>query len=207
MQKLFLTTLTKAINSYLHLDPESEKRLKKLRDKIVTIELLPFHFVFQCHFTEEGVAIRSDETLAADTTIRGTPMQMMGVMLNKDNRQKFFAEDVMMEGNAELGQQVIQLFDELHIDWEEHLSKLVGDVPAYHAGKLLKSMTHWFKNAEKNFTQDVDEYMHEEAQCFPTKEAVDDFFNEIDVLRMDVDRLDARLHSLKKFVTDDEGSL
>ena len=42
----FLPSLSKAINAYLALDPESKHRLHDLQGKTITVELLPFHFIF-----------------------------------------------------------------------------------------------------------------------------------------------------------------
>lgn len=204
MKKMFLSSLSKAMNTYLKLDPESQARMKKLNGKAIAIELLPFHFTFQCIFAENSVEVKSDELLETDTQIRGTPMQMLGVMMTKDNRHRFFAEDVIMTGNAELGQQVIALFDELDIDWEEHLSQFVGDVPAYHVGRFMRKMSSWLRKSEDSFSQNVNEYVHEETEWFPTREALQTFFNDIDVLRMDVDRAEARLKNLREALIDKE---
>lgn len=198
MKKLFLPSLNKAINSYLNLDPESKMRVKKLSGKAIAIELLPFHFRFQCVFSEDNVEVFSDESIETETQIRGTPLQMMGVMINKDNRQQFFAEDITITGNAELGQQVIALFDELQIDWEEHMAQFVGDVPAYHVSRLMKKMGGWLRHSENSFSQDVNEYIHEEAGLFPSNEAFQDFFNDIDALRMDVDRAEIKIKKMKE---------
>jgi len=194
---MLLVSLTKAINAYLQLDPESKQRLKKLQGKAITIEFLPFHFIFQCVFNENSVTLKTDELLPTGTKICGTPLQMVGVMLTKDNRHHFFAEDLIIEGNAEIGQQVIELFDELQIDWEEHLSRLVGDVPAYHIGRALQGMNEWLRYTEKTITQNVNEYIHEESQFLPVREALQDFFSDIDTLRMDVDRIEIRLSRLR----------
>lgn len=203
MKKLLLPALTKAMNTYLRLDTESTSRLKKLQGKCITLELLPFHFVFQCVFTESGMDIKDDESLISDTIIRGTPLQMAGVMLAKEDRQRFFADDVIIEGNAELGQQVIALFDELQIDWEEYLSRIVGDVPAYHVGRLINTLGEWLRNTEQTVTQDVSEFIHEEAEWLPAREALQDYFNDIDTLRMDVDRAQARINHLRANLTKD----
>ncbi len=200
---MLLPSLTKAINAYLRLDPESNGRLLKLKGKAITIELLPFHFVFQCVFHEDHVELQQDELLHTDTKIRGTPLHMLGVMLIKDNRQRFFAEDLVIEGNAEFGQQVVELFDELQIDWEEYLSRFLGDVPAYHVGRFLRGINGWLRDTEKAFAQNVNEYMHEEALFLPAREALQDFFAEIDTLRMDVDRVEAKINHLHAFLNDE----
>ena len=204
MKTFFRASLTKAINAYLHLDPESRQRLQKLQGKSITIEFLPFHFIFQCLFSEQGVDIQTEELVAADTTIRGTPMQMLGVMLAKENRHRFFADDLQMEGNAELGQQITELFDELQIDWEDHLSRLTGDVPAHHIGRLIQGVGNWLRQAEQTVTQNTSEYLHEEVACFPPAIALQDFYSDIDTLCMDVDRMEARIKQLQKRLTDEE---
>jgi ubiquinone biosynthesis protein UbiJ len=196
MNMLFLPALSKAVNTALALDPESDQRLKKLQGKVITIEFLPVHFTFQCVFTSAGIEIQKEQQLASEAVIRGTPLQMLGAMLSKDNRQRFFAEDLIIEGNAELAQQVVNLFDEMEIDWEEQISRVVGDVPAYHAGRLLRGAKQWLRKATDSLSENVNEYVHEEARWVPAREALQDYFNDIDALRMDVDRAEARLQNL-----------
>jgi ubiquinone biosynthesis protein UbiJ len=194
--KMILASLTTAINAYLHLDAESKERIKPLKGKIIAIEFLPFHFIFQARFDEQGIQLLSDENLQAETTLRGTPMQMLGVMLDKKNRQRFFAEDLVMEGNAELGQHMVDLFDHLQIDWEEYLSRMAGDVPAHHAGRLFNTFKNWFTASRKDFCSDLADYLHEETRWLPSRESLNDFFSEIDLVRMDVDRAEARMKHL-----------
>jgi len=204
MNKFFLASLTKSINAYLDLDPESRQRLKKLQGKAITIELLPLKFIFQFMFSDNGVKLEADELHPADTKIRGTPLQMLAVAMTRDNRHRFFAEDLIIEGNAELGQQVIELFDDLNIDWEDSLSRFIGDIPAYHASRIVRKVNAWLGEVETTLTQNMNEYIHEEAQWLPAREALQDFFSEIDSLRMDVDRMEARISNLRTHLINDE---
>lgn len=196
MEKHFLPFLSKAINAYLGLDPESKHRLEELAGKAITIELLPFHFIFQCVFTQQGIHLHPGETHPADALLRGTPLQLTGAMLLKQHRQRFFADDLVMEGNAEIGLQIIELFDALKIDWEEYASHLIGDVPAYHVSRFMRGLGKWLRTAEHSFSSNINEYMHEEAEWLPAREALNDFFNDVDTLRMDVDRAEATLQQL-----------
>jgi ubiquinone biosynthesis protein UbiJ len=206
MKKIILSSLTKSINACLALDAESTQRLKPLQGKVMAIELLPMHITFQCVFENDGIHIVSDETLIIETTLRGTPMQMLGVMIDKKNRNRFFADDLVMEGNAELGQQVVELFDRLEIDWEEYISKLVGDVPAYHTGRLVRTVKHWLSNSGNDICRDISDYFQEEAKWLPSRESLNDFFCDIDLIRMDVDRMEARINQLNINLNDDEGA-
>lgn len=191
------------LNHALLLDPESKKRLARLTGKVVMIKLTMLdHIEFQLHFNEEGVKLSFADFIEADTTIVGTPLTLVHLSLSKKNRKQFFAEDVTMEGNIELGQQVIALFDECEIDWEEYLAQKIGDVPAYNVGKIVKKLRLFGKNLHETLLDNINEYAHEEIRLFPPAEELQDFYHEVDVLRMDVDRLDTRvehlLHALNK---------
>lgn len=203
MNKFILPSLNKVINAYLDLDPESSQRIRQLQGKAITIEFLPFHFTFQCAFDENRMQLHADGKMETDTTIRGTPIQMLSMMITKDDRQRFFAEDIMIEGNAEFGQQVIELFDNMHIDWEEYMSHFIGDIPAYQAGRIFKNVSSWFGEAKKSFTENINEYIHEETRWLPAREALQDFFIEIDTLRMDTDRMEAKLKNLQLQMEDE----
>ncbi len=197
MRSFIEEKLQKLLNHALSLDPESKKRLAALDGKTVAIELNMLDGInFQLHFTHDGVELKSRNTDEAHTVIKGTPLSLLHLSLSSKNRKQFFAEDVSIEGNIELGQQVIALFDELEIDWEEYLSQWVGDVPAHHMGNVAKKIRTFSNHLRETLFQHINEYTHEEIHLFPPPEALQDFFHDVDVLRMDVDRLTARIQQL-----------
>jgi ubiquinone biosynthesis protein UbiJ len=151
--------------------------------------------------------LHKDEQLETIATLRGTPLQMAGAMLAKENRQHFFAEDLVMEGDAEIGLQVVDLFDSLHIDWEDYLAQLVGDTSAYHVSRFIKKVENWLQQSEQSLSNNISEYIHEEAKWLPSREALQDFFNDIDRIRMDIDRAEATIQQLKNRILEDEANL
>src|SRR3990167_11558090 len=156
MQAL-LQLLTKSLNTLLNLDPESKKRLQSLQGHAITIELLPFHFVFQCLFSADGVNLQALELFQADTKLIGTPLQFAGMMFAKTERQRFFSDDLIITGDAELGQRVVALFDELTIDWQENLSRVIGDVPTYHLNRTLNHGKNWLQHVSDTFANNLNE--------------------------------------------------
>lgn len=198
MKTKFETFLQKTVNHYLALDPESSSHLKKLQGKIVTIELLGIHLTWQLFFRDGKMEVKLYHFLKPDTTIRGTPLNLLHIKLFPNNRAHFFADDIVIEGNVELAQQVMELFDALEIDWEDIISRWIGDLPSYQIGRLVKGIKNVHQRLQHNFLQNVDEYVHEEVMLFPPKEALQDFFNEVDQLRMDLDRADSRIENIKK---------
>ncbi|MCD6039251.1 MAG: hypothetical protein K0S27_651 [Gammaproteobacteria bacterium] len=198
--------LPKILNRYLALDPESSHRLQALQDKVVTIELLihksPSYKkgknIFQIIFSPTGITFKRQDFFESDVYIKGTPLSLLRMLLTKENRKNFFSEDVGIEGSLELGQQIIDLFDALEIDWEEYLSHWISDIPAHHLFKFVRKTALKGSRLQTTFIQNINEYIHEEASLFPPLEALQDFYNDVDNLRMDTDRLEKNMQQLTK---------
>lgn len=189
--------LEQALNRYLALDPESSQRLHKLENKVANIELRTARtHTFQIHFHHHRAHLTRTLTHPADITITGTPLSLLTLALTPDKKHSFFKGHITIEGDAELGQQITELFDKIDIDWEEYLSHLVGDIPAYKLSQAANGILNWGKQAKARLLQNVNEYVHEEKPWFPPQDALQDFFQEIDELRLDLDRLEARIKNL-----------
>lgn len=197
MNVFFIQSIEKILNRYLMLDPESKTRLQALEGKIITIELSGLAFAFQLKILQGRMYLQKPVE-DPDVLIKGTPLFLLHLSLAKENRKQFFAEDVLIEGDLELGQQIIDLFDELEIDWEEYLSHYIGDVASHQIGNFVRRTKQFSKRTREVIVQNVNEYVHEEVNLFPAKEALQDFFHEIDEARMDVDRLEQRMKGLQK---------
>lgn len=204
MKDQLLKLLEQALNRYVQLDPEFVGRWQKLQGKVIAIELLPMHCAFSMVFSQEKILLSyygdQQQKKTPQVFIKGTPLALLQVALTDKNRHQFFAEDVLIEGDAELAQQVVHVFDQLEIDWEEHLARMLGDFPTYHLGNLFRKTKKFKDRINETITQNFNEYLHEEKEFFPTTEALQDFFHEVDVLRLDVDRLDAKILHLQNKV-------
>jgi len=193
MKQWIQTVLQKALNRYLALDPESKSRIVLLQGKIITIELLGLKITLHLIFIGDTIEIQLNTHPHPDAHIKGTPLRLVHLALSQD-RHSFFADDVTIEGDAAIAEQVILLFDQLEIDWEDYLSHWIGDVPAYHLGRIGKKLKNWRRESCDTLTQNLNEYLHEEIHWFPPREAVQDFFSDVDQLRIDVDRLEAKMN-------------
>lgn len=204
LKDTLISLLNPAINRYLALDPEAKAPLAKLDGRRLAIMLKPFQLTLYGKFNTQGIELTTNTDQEPDVTISGTPWQLFAAMTTKDNRQQFFADDVSIAGNVELGHQIVDLFDHLQIDWEDLLAQYTGDVPAYHLGKAAQRIKKWLGDTNASLTANISDYLHEEANWLPTREALDDFFCDIDTLRMDTDRIDARIQQLQSQIANNE---
>jgi ubiquinone biosynthesis accessory factor UbiJ len=95
---------------------------------------------------------------------------------------------------------VAQKFNELlrllRPDPEEELSRLVGDAPAHHLGRLARATVEFGERAARTTVDNVVEYLaHERGDLVPQAEGRQ-LLDGIDTLRDDVDRFEARLARL-----------
>jgi ubiquinone biosynthesis protein UbiJ len=200
----FVKFMQGAVNRYLALDPLSLTRLQTLHNKVVKIVLTGLPLEIYLMLTATGLEFDlvndTNRDRHVDTVITGTPLRLLHMTLSRENRQAFFADDVSIEGNLELGRQVTHLFDQIDIDWEEHVSSVIGDVPAYQLARTARKIRSLGKETLARLKQNVNEYVHEEINLFPASEALRDFFQDVDDLRMEVDRLEVKLKHLHKTV-------
>ena len=147
-----------------------------------------------------GVSLMWQVEGDVDCTLRGTPWNLFRLGLSRDTQdmKKIFGDDVSISGDIEFGQEMKQAFDSMDIDWEEHLSHVVGDVIAHQIGDGVKSVLQLGQSTAETIRQNLSEYLHEELRHFPPREECEDFFHDVDALRDDVERIAARFNKLKK---------
>lgn len=195
-------TLENALNQYLLLDPDSQRMLTKMAGKCLAIELKGLDITLYLLVDARGIQIFSDYPDTPDATLSGTPMELLGLALEKQPGPATFSGGVKITGDTALGQSFKRLFDSLDIDWEEHLSRYTGDIVAHRLGNLFRTGVEWGQQAGDILRQDIAEYLLQEDQLVPEKMELEALYSQIDTLRDDTERLQARLQRLKNQLAD-----
>lgn len=132
-----------------------------------------------------------------DVTIEGSPINLLA--LTGDNPERLLqAGRVSVRGDAEILQRYRSLALLLQPDLEEELSRLVGDLPAHHIGRVVRSLWSFGRRATSNTVRNTAEYFaHETGTLVPRAEG-EAFMADVDRLREDVDRAAARLRTLEE---------
>ena len=98
--------------------------------------------------------------------------------------------DLEIEGDVALGQKMHRILQQLDLDWEEPLARLLGDPLGHAVGQGLRAAWAWQAHAVKTLSLDAAEYLREEARLVPTRRELEGFLDAVDTLRADVDRLE-----------------
>lgn len=184
-----------AFNAVLALDENARARLPGLQGKIIALEIQGLALSVYLLVHAEKVEVMRFFDGEVDATIRGTPLSMAS--LGASNRALFSGE-VHIGGDIETGRQFKRLLDTLEIDWEEQLSRFTGDLAAHQIGNAARGVHGWLERTAQAFSADLGEYLREESRLTPTLGECEHFYRDVDTLRADADRFEARLQRLER---------
>lgn len=179
------------VNRYLALDPEGMNNLAALKGKVICIDVLGLNKQYYVFPEDERVVIQPSCDVELDTTIRGLPSALLKLSMLADSAPLMLSGEIEITGDVRTGRAFKKCLSNLDIDWEEHLSKVVGDVPANLAFNAINKISSWTKRAASSLKGDVSEYLQEESRDVVTGAELDSFNAKVDKLRDDVDRLAA----------------
>lgn len=185
------------VNAALKLDPDGSAALGRFTGKVIAIELQGSPVTLFCLPSQGSMVLMTQYAGQADTTLRGRPLSLFKLVTG-DSRRVLFEGEVIIDGDVELGQQFKRVLDGLHIDWEEVLSQLTGDIVAHKAGHLFREIGHWWSNTRERVSANGAEYLQQEMWVLPTQPEVEAFYEGIENLRDDVARAAAKLAQLSR---------
>lgn len=208
LKDLLCGLLETGVNQLHQLDNNAVKKRQNLNGTIIKVCLktvsTPLFFVI----STQQIDILSHFEGVPDCVIR-----IEGSALGKlqDNRQLtnlIKTGQLEVEGDIQLVQQFAILLTDMHIDWEEHLSKKVGDVLAHSLCALAKKTQLSISRQHKQVQKQTALYLTEELKMAPSGLEVAYFCEQISSLQSQTDalstKLDALLASVNKRSTNDK---
>jgi ubiquinone biosynthesis protein UbiJ len=103
---------------------------------------------------------------------------------------------VQIEGNARLAQEVLYLARHLRWDFEEDLSRLVGDAAAHTMAGAARRFAAWQADALQRLGEGFMEYAAEESRLLAPRAQFAAFSAEVARLRDALERMEKRLERL-----------
>lgn len=194
---ILLAGLESALNRYLRLDPAIGARLAPLAGKVIALELRGLDLTLHMLPHGGGIHLLGDYAGVPDTVISGALFSLLRLGVGKGERGPLFEGAVEVRGDVETGQRFEAVLRDIDIDWEEQLSRLVGDVAAHQVGVMLRGVRDWGIRSADHLRRDIGDYLQEESAQLPRHEEVDEFTAAVDRLRGDADRLAARVRRLQ----------
>ena len=186
--------LETAFNQLLRLDPEMPPRLAELAGAVIAIDLEGLGLSVYLQPDAHGVRVLTEYDGEPTAQISGTPLALARYWRG----DKTAAHTLTMAGDAAVARQFQTLLTQLDIDWEEQLSRIIGDAAAHQLGEFWRGFRHWSRRSSETLLRNGGEYLHYELRALPPRPAVEHFLSAVDALREDADRLAARIARLRR---------
>jgi ubiquinone biosynthesis protein UbiJ len=197
------------INHVLAGEPWASAELAKHAGKAIALEM-PFGR-FAVQITSSGLleAVRhADSTKISDgkavppirtALVLTISSQALSTLLTSSGpiRENAF-KSVTIAGDADLAQLLGRLAGQLRWEYEEDLSKLIGDAPAHFAVAQGKKIASAGKAAGRDLLENAVEYLSEEKKVLLNQRDFAIHKNQLMELRDSVERLDKRIALLQQ---------
>jgi ubiquinone biosynthesis accessory factor UbiJ len=145
------------------------------------------------------LSLASGDGAAADAVIAGSPLALLDLLARReDGAAARTAERVQITGDAEIAARYRELLQLARPDWEEELSRLIGDLPARRLSLAARAALSWARGFARTAGANVAEYLQEESRALVSKPEVEEFLAKVDELRETADRVEARLARLER---------
>jgi len=132
-----------------------------------------------------------------DVVIEG-PLSGLLKMATADGDMAALAgSGVRVSGRADLAQAFQKLLKFGKPDLEEELAGLVGDSAAFGLSKAARRLFAWGQDTRRTLMGNLGEYLTEERRDLPSRYEMTRFTRDVQTLRDDVERAEARLRRLE----------
>ncbi|MCC5869136.1 MAG: SCP2 sterol-binding domain-containing protein [Gammaproteobacteria bacterium] len=144
------------------------------------------------------LAVDTELDEPADARVEGSLVAMVRLAASGGGSTAVRDGGVRFGGDAEIAERFWKLLEAAKPDWEDELSRLTGDVAAHHIGETLRALQAFGGRVASSMGRNLAEYLQEETRELVNRIEVEEFCEDVDRLRDDVARLEARLERLAR---------
>jgi len=191
---LLLKPAELALNAAISQDPETKAKLDQFSQRSIAIDIKDVGQTIVVIVENQQLHLNANSEVEANLKITANAIALAKLGQNPDN---LFSDDIEIHGDVQFAKQLRDLLDGFDFDWEALLAEFTGDTLAYPIAHGLRQATSWAKSTHQSLQQNLAEYLREEIRILPDKSQIKDYLTDIDKLRADFDRLEARINRLQ----------
>jgi ubiquinone biosynthesis protein UbiJ len=178
------------VNHVLRSAPLALERLRKHAGRTAVFRVGPIDTALTIQTT--GEVADAVAGAATDLDVRISPFLLPRLAAGEEAAFR----EIEMSGDMELAQEISFIAKNLDWDFEEDLSKAVGDIAAHRIAGGVRAFRDWSRDAALRMSQGAAEYWTEESPLIASRVKVEDFVSEVSRLRDGIERLEKRLERL-----------
>jgi ubiquinone biosynthesis protein UbiJ len=186
--------LQTALNRTLALDPDAAQRLAALEGRALSVHLRGPELALTLGVQDGALTVGPP---AADAALRVglTPGALLKLALARGDGA-LAPGAVEIAGDAELARRLERLAREFRPDFEQAFADRFGEVLGVPLARAFASGLAAARRGAQHTAEDGADWLRDEARLTPARAEVEDFLDDVDVLRERADRLQARIDAL-----------
>ena len=191
-----LASVELGLNRVLRLDSTALPRLAHLSGRVIAVNCRSPALQLFILPSDEGLMLASHWETGADCTLRAPASSLLKLAMSKDKTSVLHGPEVELDGDSGVLLELAAILQDLELDWEYELSRWLGPVATALIGGHLRSRANWYQQGFASLNQNLAEYLSEEARTLVGEREAQARFDELDQLKLDLDRLEARFERL-----------
>lgn len=200
-----LRPLVALINRQIRATTPAREICREIAGNVVAVRVNDSSLATYFHIEDDGITMTGRYSSEPQVVISGSLLSL-AKLATPGATEAIRDGSVELHGDARVAQSFQQLLRYARPDIEEELSNLIGDAAANSIGNFARRARDWGENARHTMQQNISEYLQEESRAVPRRAEVDAFRDDVNTLRDDVARFEARLNKLVVTQTAVKGS-
>ena len=119
-------------------------------------------------------------------------------LLKKNKSQALTNSKIVVAGDAQFMQDIFQAIQSLDIQWGDHLTPFLGDVVTNETDNFMRNVSSWSQDASEKLKRNASDYIKEETGLAPRPSDIEKFSEDLDQLRLKIDRVTAKAEYLSQ---------
>ncbi|MFA5679100.1 MAG: SCP2 sterol-binding domain-containing protein [Pseudomonas sp.] len=194
--RLLLAGVERSLALAISQDPLTAQRLAAMYGRVILIRSSAPTMSIYVLPDDQGLSLFSHYEAEPDCTLSAPASLLARLALSSDRQQVLKDGQLELSGDTQVLVQLQNIFADLQIDGEAALARWLGPVAAHAIGSLARSGRDWLGGSRRSLQQSVAEYLTEEGQQLVGRAEADTAAARIHELRLQLDRLDARVQRL-----------
>ena len=195
------------INRALAIDTEFAAKINRLAGKSLRLECSQPAIDVMLVIDQQRILLQAcdpDDMLeiAVSTHLQGKLSAFIAVASRDDMAAAMINSAVRLIGDSQLLIDLRDALNLLEIDWEFHLARIVGDVPAHVLGNAARTSADHLARVPAIFARHVKEFLQQESQLLPSHSDLRPHHQQTTQLRQQIDRIEAKFQRAKQLIED-----
>lgn len=192
LNQFLFATVENGLNALLQTDRTTLRRLQALAGQVIEIQSTQPSFRLYVVLHGEGVQLAQRWETSANCTLTATANQLVQLAISQEKTRILHEPGLSIEGNSGLLMEFAQILEDMQLDWQYLLHKWLGPVAAGLISGHIGTRASWLKQSAVSLKANFADYLAEETRLLVGQKEAQVRFNELEQLKLQLDRLEAR---------------